>query len=184
VLSEEQGRDIAKLVIDEMHRIDSGMNPWGVNRKFAKLSREAPLSPVVVSIELFSLIEKLLHYSQLSNGASDISFASLGQFYDFKKGRKPTDKEFEAFRGTVNFRNIILDSTAVTIFFSSEKLLIDLGGIAKGYAVDRAVDILQRNGIQSAIVSAGGDSRVIGKRERRPWVIGIKHSRRNSEQVV
>ena len=184
VQSEERGKDIARLVVAEMHRIDLGMNPWNASSELAKLNREAPGAPVLVSLELFSLIEKSLYYSRLSHGAFDISFASVGQFYDFKKGRKPTAKEFQAFRGTVNYRNIILDSVGVSIAYSDEKLLIDLGGIAKGYAVDRAVDILQRAGIQSAIVSAGGDSRVIGKRQGRPWVIGIKHPRRENEQVV
>jgi thiamine biosynthesis lipoprotein len=75
----------------------------------------------------------------------------------------------------VNFRHVVLDPATRTVFFSQPGVRIDLGGIGKGYAVDRGIAILQARGIEHALVTAGGDSRIIGDRFGKPWIVAIRH---------
>ena len=81
-------------------------------------------------------------------------------------------------------KKILLDEANSSVRFLHPDLKIDLGGIAKGYAVDRAIGLLAKAGVDSAIVSAGGDSRIIGDRRGTPWMIGIKHPRKKAEYVA
>jgi FAD:protein FMN transferase len=75
----------------------------------------------------------------------------------------------------VNFRNLLLDPEKHTVKFAREGMRIDLGGIAKGYACDQGVAILKRFGVTNAMVMAGGDTRLLGDRRGRPWMVGIRH---------
>jgi thiamine biosynthesis lipoprotein len=103
--------------------------------------------------------------------------------YDFHRRLKPTAAQIEAVLPAVNYRNLELDPQRRTIRFTRDGVRIDLGGIAKGYAVDRGIAILQARGIRHALVSAGGDSRIIGDRFGKPWIVGIRHPD-HKEQVI
>jgi thiamine biosynthesis lipoprotein len=87
-------------------------------------------------------------------------------------------------REAIDYRQINLDAGARSIRFERAGMAIDLGGIAKGYAVDRGVEILLRAGIESAVISAGGDSRIVGNLGDRPRMIGIRHPRKEAEYVA
>src|SRR5690606_16818091 len=133
--------------------------------------------PVGISRELATLIDKSLFYSRISGGAFDISFASVGRHYDYRAGEQP-DAELRAdLLPAINYRLIKLDRQTPALSFGHAQMQIDLGGIAKGYAVDRGVQILRERGVQHATVSAGGDSRVLGDKRGEPWVIGIRNPR-------
>ncbi|HVY63681.1 MAG TPA: FAD:protein FMN transferase, partial [Gammaproteobacteria bacterium] len=110
-----------------------------------------------------------------TEGAFDITYASVGYLYDYRKHVRPTDSEIKAALPAVNYRNLLLDAKTHSVRFEHEGMRIDLGGIAKGYAVDRGIAILQARGVQHASVTAGGDSRIIGDRFGRPWIVGIRH---------
>jgi thiamine biosynthesis lipoprotein len=120
----------------------------------------------------------------LSNGAFDITFASLGRYYDYRAKLKPSEQQLEELLPAINYKFIHLDTKANTLWFEHPKVYIDLGGIAKGYAVDRAVDILQSFGVKHAHVSAGGDSRVLGDKFGRPWLVGIKNPRAKDKVAI
>jgi thiamine biosynthesis lipoprotein len=122
-------------------------------------------------------------YSELTHGAFDITYASVGYLYDFKKGVHPDQKAIDRALPGINWRHMKLDARKTTVFFTRPGMRIDLGGIAKGYAVDRGIALLQARGITHALVSAGGDSRIIGDRFGKPWIIGIKHPD-DPEQVI
>ena len=172
-------------VLDEMRRIDRDMSPWIESSELARLNREAADHAVTVSDELYSLIETSLHYSELTHGAFDITFASVGFLYDFRKGIHPDDARRREAAGLINYHNLVMDDARHTIAYSKPGVRIDLGGIAKGHAVDRCIALLQTMGINQALVTAGGDSRMIGERRAgRPWNIGVRDPRDEHKLVA
>jgi thiamine biosynthesis lipoprotein len=130
---------------------------------------------VQVDKELFDLIKLSTHYSQVTDGAFDITYASVGYLYDYPRHIHPTEAQIHEKLPAVNWRNMLLDEEHHTVRFEHPGMRIDLGGIGKGYAVDRGIDILKARGIERALVTAGGDSRIIGDRMGRPWLVAIRH---------
>ena len=169
-------------VMSEMNRINELMSPFREDTALARINREASQHPVKTPAELFDLIKKSFSFSKRSNGGFDISFASAGYLYDYREKKKPSKQQLQ--QATIDYRQIIIDETAQTIKFNKPSMRLDLGGIAKGYAVDNSIRILQDCGIQHARVSAGGDSRLLGDRRGRPWIIGIRHPRKAQGSVL
>jgi FAD:protein FMN transferase len=171
-------------VMDEMNRIDAAMSPFKPESELSRINREAAGRAVPISREMFDLISRSIEFSRLSDGAFDITFSSVGYMYDYRAHRRPTDEEIARALPGINFRHIQLDAGARTIRFARHGVRIDLGGIAKGYAVDNCTAILRARGISNAIVTAGGDSRLLGDRRGRPWTIGIRDPRRRGEVIA
>ena len=170
-----KARRCSDQVFSEMHRIDALMSPFKTASELSEINQHAAQRAVRISSELFNLIQRSIHFSQQSAGAFDITFASIGSQYDYRLHIKPDSKVISKQLKTINYKNLILKNQ--TVQFSMPGMSIDLGGIAKGYAVDQAINILQQCGIQQALVSAGGDSKILGDRQGRPWMIGIQHPR-------
>lgn len=162
-------------VFAEMRRIDAAMSTYKDDSEISKVNRLAAGGPVRISAELFDLLETAIGYSRLTEGAFDITYASVGFMYDFRAHVKPTDEQIAQALPTVNYRHLELDRATGTIHFARPGVRIDLGGIAKGHAVDRGIALLQAAGIEQASVTAGGDTRIIGDRRGAPWVVGIRH---------
>ena len=184
-----QGEAAAAAVMDEMHRIDRAMSPHKPTSELCRINREAARQPVPLSDEMYALIEQALAYSRLTHGAFDISYAAVGQLYDYRQRVQPSAVELQRARALVGWQHLHLDGRSRTLRFAREGMRIDLGGFAKGHAVDRAALLLRRRGISSAHISAGGDSRVIGSRvtstkDRRPWSVAIRDPRRAGEVVA
>lgn len=182
--NEAKANTAIETAMQEIQRIDWLMNPLNSQSELYLVNQQAVDKPLPISDELFWIISKSLYFSRISDGAFDISFSSLGQHYDYRKGRVPSAQQVEQLKSQINYRAIKLDPTGKTIFLAESAMHLDLGGIAKGYAVDRAITLLLEQGIESAIVTAGGDSRIIGDRGDRPWYIGIKHPRKDNENAV
>ncbi len=178
------GRLAIEKAMAEVRRIDLLMNPWDEYSELSALNESAAQSPFKTSPELYQLIKKAISYSKISEGAFDITFASLARFYRYKEAKKPSKAQFEQYKDAINYQSLHLNDAASTVYFSDERLSIDLGGIAKGYAVDQAIHLLKEYGVKSALVSAGGDTRVLGDRRGVPWVIGIKHPRNEQQHAV
>ncbi|MGH8196874.1 MAG: FAD:protein FMN transferase [Steroidobacteraceae bacterium] len=162
-------------VIAEMHRVDELMSHYKPESQLSQVNRDAAKAPVKVDPELAGLIARALEFSKLSDGAFDITYASVGYLYDYRDRKHPTEAEIQAALPAVNWRHVVVDREASTLHFRKPGVRIDLGGIAKGHAVDSSIAILQARGIRNASVTAGGDSRVLGDRRGRPWVVGIRH---------
>lgn len=175
---------IVKAVMDMMRGVDDQLSPYIETSELYRVNAEAFEHPVKVSGNFFRLLQKSRYYSELSEGAFDITFASVGRFYDYRKGIAPDDAEIQKRLPAIDYHHVVLDDASQTVRFSHPGVKIDLGGIAKGYAVDRAIDILKQFGVQSAIVAAGGDTRMLGDRRGQPWIIGIQHPRKKSEFAV
>jgi thiamine biosynthesis lipoprotein len=174
--SEDRARGEAaiKSVFDDMKRIDRLMSTWKEDTEVSMVNREAAKHPVKISRELFLLLQESVKYSELTRGAFDITYASVGYLYDFKKGVHPDQKAIDAALPGINWRHMILDEKQTTVFFQRSGMRIDLGGIAKGHSVDRGIEILRSQGITRAMVNAGGDTRILGDRFGRPWVVGVR----------
>lgn len=162
-------------VIAEMHRVDALMSVYKPESQVSVVNREAAGRPVPVEPELARLVARALEFSELSDGAFDITYASVGYLYDYRERRHPTEAQIQAALPAINWRHVVVDEEASTIRFLEPGVRIDLGGIAKGHAVDSAIAILAKRGITNATVTAGGDSRILGDRRGRPWVVGIRH---------
>ncbi len=168
--------------LNEFRRLDQLLSPYISSSELSRVNRTAATKPVVLSDELFDLVQNALYYSELSNGAFDITFASLGQYFDYREGKQPDTKLVRERLAAINYHWLTLDRKQRTLAFKQPQVKIDLGGIAKGYAVDRAMQLLQDAGIAHASISAGGDSRVLGDRNGKPWRVGIKKPRADDGQ--
>lgn len=178
------GEAAIDAVMAEMHRIDRAMSPYKPDSELSRINRYAALAAVPVSAEMFKLVERALEFSEISDGAFDITYAGAGHLYDYRQGIRPSDEELTQACQAVGYRHLVLDARARTLRFAREGMRIDLGGFAKGYAVDNGAAILARRGIRNAIVTAGGDSRVLGDRRGRPWTIAVRDPRRPGEVVA
>lgn len=171
------GEAAIDAVMDEMRRIDQEMSPFKPESELSRINREAADHPVPISAEMFDILSRSIEFSKLSGGAFDITFSSVGYMYDYRRHIKPTDAEIAKALPGINYRHILLDAEHRTVKFSRHGMRIDLGGIGKGYAVDNCIALLRKRGIAHALVTAGGDSRVLGDREGRPWMVGIRDPR-------
>lgn len=178
------GQQAIEEVFSEAERIDRLMSTYKEDSEISKINRSAGAGPVVASEELFKLVQRSLDISVLTLGAFDITFDSVGQHYDFRSRQRPDSETVAAEREHIDYRYVQLDGAANTIVFLKEGVRINLGGIAKGYVVGRGVDILRRHGIKNAIVTAGGDSRLLGDRRGRPWMVGIRDPRIEGEVAI
>jgi len=173
-----------KQIHQEMERINQLMSPFIKTSEVSRINRDAAKSPIKISRELASLLSQAQKISILSHGVFDITFASVGYLYDYRKHQYPDKKAIQQHLPAINYQHIQLSVENSEIFFQQPGVRIDLGGIAKGYAVDQAINILQKIGIQHALVSAGGDSRLIGDKKGKPWVTGIRHPRHKDKYVA
>jgi thiamine biosynthesis lipoprotein len=137
-----------------------------------------------ISKELFDLLTTAKEYSVITEGAFDITYASVGYLYDFRKHVRPDDAQIARALPAVDYRHVLLDPKNRTVQFSRKGVRIDLGGIAKGYSVDRGIDVLKSLGFTRAYVSAGGDSRIIGDRFGSPWIVGIRDPAKGEGNVI
>jgi thiamine biosynthesis lipoprotein len=171
-------------VMDEMHRIDAAMSPFKDDSELSRVNRDAARKPVEVSDELLDLLERSIAFSELSGGAFDVTYASAGHLYDYRRGVRPSDAQLAEARAAIGYGHLQLDRARRTVRFARPGVRIDLGGFAKGHAVDNAAAILARRGVRHAAVAAGGDSRVLGDRCGRPWTMGIRDPRRADAVVA
>jgi len=169
--------DSIARVISEMHRIDHLMSTYKDHSEISRVNAKAFNDDVVVSDELFDLIERSLDLGAVTQGAFDITYASVGKFYDFRQGDMPSSEQRKNAMPSIGVGHVMLDHERKTVRFTRDGVRIDLGGIAKGHAVESAVDLLRGLGIEHAIVTAGGDSRVLGDHRGRPWAVGIRDPR-------
>jgi thiamine biosynthesis lipoprotein len=179
-----QGEAALEAVMQEMHRIDRLMSPHRDDSELSRINRDAGTRPVRLSDEMFDLLARAIEFSRWSDGAFDISYAAVGQLYDYRRGVQPGEAERTRACAAVGWQQLILDPERRTLRFGLPGMRIDLGGFAKGHAVDNAVAILRERGIEHASVAAGGDSHLMGDRRGRPWTLAIRDPRRATEVVA
>jgi thiamine biosynthesis lipoprotein len=172
----------ADAALDEAGRLDAMLSNYRAGSEWSEVNRHAAEAPVKLSPELFQLLSACLAYSRESQGAFDITVGPLMKLWGFYKGfgRLPGRAEVAAALPKVGYRHMHLDAAAGTVWFDRPGVELDPGGIGKGYAVDRMVDVLRRQGFEIALV-AGSDSSIYGMgappTEPKGWRVNIRDPR-------
>ncbi len=158
------------------------INFFSPSSELSEINRNAGIRPVKVSPDTLDIIEKAVYVSEKSGGAFDATIGPEISLWNFPKRIKPTDEQIRKNLSLVNYRNIVIDRKKSTVFLRKKGMLLDLGGIAKGYAADLAVADLRRNGITAGIVANAGDIRVFGRKpDGNPWNVGIENPRHKGD---
>jgi thiamine biosynthesis lipoprotein len=178
------GQAAVEAVFEEATRIDELMSTYKEDSLISRINRDAAKGPVAAGDELYGLILRSLDISVLTLGAFDVTYDSVGQHYDFRERRRPNASTVEDELQSIDYRLIKMHPDTRSIEFEREGVRINLGGIAKGYTVEQGVNILRRLGVTNAIVTAGGDSRLLGDRRGKPWIVGVKNPRKDGEVAV
>jgi thiamine biosynthesis lipoprotein len=158
----------------EFDRIEAAMSTYRAESEISNLNAHGAEGWVEISTELFDLIRRALKLSVTTGGAFDITYDSVGDLYDFRERIRPTEADIEARLDTIDFRFVELDTKKSRVRFSRQGVRINLGGIAKGYSVESVIGLLRRAGVEHALASAGGDTRLLGDRGGQPWIVGVR----------
>ncbi|MFZ0490657.1 MAG: FAD:protein FMN transferase [Salegentibacter sp.] len=173
--SSEADKDI-EMAIGEINRIEKVISSWDPKSQTSQINRNAGIKPVKVSPELFSLIERAKGISRLTDGAFDISYASMDKIWKFDGSmtKMPSKEEITASVSEVGYQNIILDKENSTVFLKLPGMKIGFGAIGKGYAADKAKALLMEKGVSAGIINASGDMNTWGKQPGgKDWEVAI-----------
>lgn len=171
----DQARAAVEKAYSELERIDRLMSEWKPESPISQVNAAAGQHPVEVPAELRELLERSIRYSVATEGTFDVTWRGMGNIWHFDDAfQPPTRQAVEAARKNVNYRAIQIEGNRV---FLPAGMSIGLGGIAKGYAVDRAAEVLKGYGFPDSLVDGGGDVMLSGTRLGEPWTIGIQDPR-------
>lgn len=169
--------DCIETGVDEIRRIERLLTTYHEDSETSLINRNAGVSPVRVSAETFDLIERSIRISRLTQGAFDLSYGSVDKRlwnFDVHMTSLPDPQTARKMVRLIDYRNIILDHQASTVFLKETGMRIGFGGIGKGYAADRAKRVMRDKGVENGIVNASGDLAVWGHQpDGKPWTIGI-----------
>lgn len=164
------------LAIEEISRIEKLISSWDANSQTSEIIRNAGMHPVKVDEELFDLIERSLAISKLTDGAFDISYASLDKIWKFDGSMKimPSEAAIKESVAKVGFQNVLINKENQTVFLKLKGMKIGFGAIGKGYAADKAKALLISVGVTAGIINASGDMNTWGKQPNGDdWKVAI-----------
>ena len=174
--NETKGNEYLDLSIAEISRIEKLISSWDPNSETSEINRNAGIKPVVVDDELFQLIKRAIKISKLTDGAFDISYASMDKVWHFDGSmtEMPSEESIKNSVSKVGYQNIILDESNHSVFLKLEGMKIGFGGIGKGYAADKAKALLQSKGVGAGIINASGDLNTWGTLpDGKDWMVAI-----------
>jgi thiamine biosynthesis lipoprotein len=179
VPDDDRARTAAELVRAAFVEVDGMMSEWKPGSPLSAVNANAGVAPARVPAELLGLIEESLALGAATEGAFDITWAALWGVWDFRGENPgvPADSEIEARRGLVDYRKVVVDRGAGTVFLPELGMMIGLGAIAKGFALDVAAARLRAEGFTDFLIVAGGQVYGAGDRDGRPWRVGIRSPR-------
>jgi FAD:protein FMN transferase len=167
--------------VTEIKRIETLMTTWRPDSEVSRINAAAGKAPVKVGAETLAVIKEALHTSEISEGTFDITFEVLHGLWKFDEDldpHPPTDAQIKSKLVLLGYKHVKVDDAASTVFLDKEGVKISLGGIAKGYAVDRAAKVLEAGGLTAYFVQAGGDLYTHGKKpDGNDWQAGIRDPR-------
>jgi thiamine biosynthesis lipoprotein len=163
--------------VHEIQRIEQLLTTYDESSETNLINRNAGIIPVEVSSETFHLIERSKRLSEITQGAFDISYGSIDKNlwnFDTRMKKLPDEAIAKRMVRLINFRNILLNKENSTVFLKEKGMRIGFGGIGKGYAAERAKEVMKAMGVESGIVNASGDLTAWGLQpDGTPWTIGI-----------
>ena len=189
------GRDRAMLegaadaALSEAQRLDRMLSNYLPDSEWSEVNRDAAIRPVKLSGELFQLLSDCMKYSRESGGAFDIAVGPLMKVWGFYRGegRLPQQAEVRGALAVTGYRHVRLDAAALSVQFDRAGVELDPGGIGKGYAVDRMVEVLKGHGVEIALVSAGGSSTYgLGAPPEEPqgWRVAIRSPKASKQTAA
>lgn len=181
------GQAALSAAYNEVGRLELMLDRHRPASEVSKINDAAGVQPVAVSATTFEVVERALEIGRLTDGSFDITVAPLLELWGFGTGdaRVPTEEELTTALQFIDYTRVRLEREQLQVFLEDDKAKIDLGGIAKGFIVDRAVEILIAAGVTSASFDAGGDIRVIGQKpDGTPWRIGVRHPRERRKLIA
>lgn len=171
-----QANKYIDTAVAEISRIEKLISSWDDNSQTSEINRNAGAKPVKIDKELFNLIERAIGISKLTDGAFDISYASMDRIWQFDGSMTvmPSEKEIKSSVEKIGYQNIVLDKKNSTVFLKLEGMKIGFGAIGKGYAADKAKTLLISKGVPSGIINASGDMNTWGKQpNNEDWKVAI-----------
>uniref|UniRef100_UPI003217B638 FAD:protein FMN transferase n=1 Tax=uncultured Draconibacterium sp. TaxID=1573823 RepID=UPI003217B638 len=174
--NESEANQFIYLAVAEISRIEKLISSWDANSETSKINANAGIKPVRISPELFHLIERAIGISKLTDGAFDISYASMDKIWKFDGSmtKMPSEETIKASVARVGFNNIELDKNASSVFLKKVGMKIGFGAIGKGYAADKAKALLMKDGVSAGIINASGDMNTWGKQpDGEYWKVAI-----------
>ena len=171
-----EGKQFTDLAIAEVKRIENQISDWIPTTPISLVNKNAGIQAIKVDSEVFDLVERAIKISQLTDGAFDISYASMDKIWKFDGSMTtmPTEEMIKKSVAKIGYKNIVLDKSNQTIFLKIAGMKLGLGGIGQGYIADKVRDLLVTNGCKSGIVNVSGDINAWGKQiNGKPWTIGI-----------
>lgn len=171
-----EGNNYTEDAIAEVKRIENLISDWIPTSQISMVNINAGMQPVKVDLEVYSLVERAIRISKLTDGAFDISYASMDKIWKFDGSMKkmPTAEEIKKSVAKVGYKNIILNAKDTTIFLKNKGMKLGLGGIGQGYIADKIKELLQSKGCVAGIVNVSGDISTWGKQiDGKLWTIGI-----------
>ncbi len=175
-VNEEIGYINIEEAAAEIKRINGIISSWNKDSETFLINKNAGIKPVKVSLELYKLIERCKQISEITNGAFDISYASMDQVWKFDGSmrNRPSAMEIKKSISKVGYKNIILDEMQHTVFLKGKGMKIGFGAIGKGYAADKAKELLVSKQVKAGMINASGDLSTWGtKSSGEKWIIGI-----------
>jgi thiamine biosynthesis lipoprotein len=186
----DQSIEAAEAAIEagmaELRRLDAMMSLYKDTSEITKVNLAAGKEPVKVSPEMIEVVEQAAEISRLSGGVFDVTVGPLVVLWQMrlKEGKVPTDNEIARVRPLVNYRNIVVDKSASTIFLKKTGMIMDFGGM-KGYTADRVAGLFRKRGIKNAVIAVAGDIWVLGHRDDgKSWRIGVQHPREHDKTLT
>ena len=171
---------------DEFDRLDALLSVWKEGSDVLRLNAKAGLGPVAVSGDTIIVLKQAVQASEWTAGKFDVTFGALSDVWKFdhdQDNRIPTPAEIAARLPFVDYRAIVLDEAAGTAELKRAGVRVHLGGIGKGYAVDRVVAMLRARGLRDFMVQSGGDMYVGGHKGNLPWRLGVRDPRGPADRV-
>jgi len=171
-----EGDNFIDIAVNEISRIEKLISSWDKNSQTSKINASAGIQAVKIDTELFQLIERALKLSELTDGAFDISYASMDRIWRFDGSmtEMPSVENIKKSVEKVGYHNIIIDEENETVFLKLKGMKIGFGAIGKGYAADKAKMLLQSKGVTAGIINASGDLNAWGKQPNgKEWNVAI-----------
>lgn len=174
--NQQQADGYIDIAVEEITRIEKLISSWDANSQTSMINANAGIQPVIVDRELFNLIKRAVGLSKLTQGAFDISYASMDKIWKFDGSMEmmPTEEEIKQSVSKVGYQHIELNESAGSVFLNTKGMKIGFGAIGKGYAADQAKERLKALGVQAGIINASGDMNTWGRQPNGElWNIAI-----------
>jgi FAD:protein FMN transferase len=164
-----------QAAFDEIARIEAMMSEWKPHSELTRFNEAAGGPPMKLSPELFTVLQRSREISDATDGTFDVTFHAVGSLWRFEAGARPPERAvIEAHRHLIDWRKLELDAASRSGRLATAGMKVGLGAIAKGYAVDRASELLRARGFHNHVVEGGGDTYVSGTKAGKPWMVGVQ----------